>query len=215
MGDKNIAELAEAAKRAAEKYAHARSLNNEFDNESAVKDAGSTLYDAIHALAAQVAAEQAESPTTPKAAPEACKPASPELAYSTSEDGRFTDDWSSLIDSLLCDHEHLSAGLPYYVGEKREWKPSDFVHCIEDTVLDDMREQAWQEADEWSEGFAENVSGEAKAALTKAIRAWADEHLRCDFYTVEKVREARLTAEEAAEADPGSAVAAPVGKRHE
>jgi hypothetical protein len=133
----------------------------------------------------------------------------PELAYSSTDDGRFTDDWSSLIDSLLCDHEQLSAGLVYYVGEKREWKPSDFVRGAADSIIDDMRDQAWQEADEWSESFATNVPDGAKAELDAVIGAWADKHFRCDFFTVEKVREAKLTEEEAAEANGLATPAAP------
>jgi hypothetical protein len=138
-------------------------------------------------------------PAMQQAAGDAERDAAPERVFSTSDDEGFSDDFSSMVDSLLTQHEKLTPGLVYYVGDKREFAPSDFMRGVGGTILEYARDQAWQEVDEWSEDFANRVKPEAMAELQAVVNAWADKHLRVTFWGVKNIREATITEQDVAD----------------
>ena len=88
--------------------------------------------------------------------------------------------------------------MTYWVGEKRQRPASWYFSYNVGLLLDQARDQAWQDADEITEDFCNDVTDEAKAELDAAIKAWADKHVNVNFWTVHNIRTATITPEDLA-----------------
>lgn len=119
-------------------------------------------------------------------------PLVPDLAYSTNE-----DDWKGEdIQQFSIDHE-LIIGDVIYEGDVVRHKGSDFSKNVVDRcVIEHMREQAWEEADEHSASYLDNPTDGADDILQAFVDAWADTYAQPDFYRVANVRERTITEED-------------------
>lgn len=143
------------------------------------------------ALATPSAASSAEAGTVPTDKPRET------LAYSLDEE-RYEEDFWELLSSLD-DNENLVEGATYWVGDVVRHRASDFTEGCAEGILERAREAAFEAADEWAEDFAYPVAQALRDDLERVVGEWADANLPVTFWTVNKVREAEVTADDIAE----------------
>lgn len=118
-----------------------------------------------------------------------------ELAYSTDEEN-YSDDFSDVLDELRNDHADADlVGMTYWVGEKVRHQASYFFKRAAEYAIETAADRAWEE-NERGEDFGSDVPKEAVAELQAFIDAWADKHVKVNFWTVKNVRAMKLTAED-------------------
>lgn len=118
----------------------------------------------------------------------------PELVYSTNGESFQHSGLGEVFDELACDYSDPElVGQTYHVGEKVSYTPSQFFRGGADQLIESARDAAFDVADEWAGSFAASVPNAARDELDALIKAWADKHLTCNFYTVKNVREVAIT----------------------
>lgn len=121
----------------------------------------------------------------------------PELAYSTDEEN-FNKDFCDVLDELRSDYgDDELIGKPYWVGEKLERPASHYFKHSAVSVVEAAAELAYDET-EHAEDFTTDVTKEAMAELQALIDAWADKHVKVNFWMVVNVRQMHVTAEDLA-----------------
>ncbi len=121
----------------------------------------------------------------------------PELAYSTDEEN-FSKDFSDVLDELSNDHDQPDLiGMTYWVGEKVQRPASHYFSRAAERMVETAHELAYDE-NEHAEDFTRDVPREAIAELQALIDAWADKHVKVNFWTVKNVRAMKITAEDLA-----------------
>lgn len=121
----------------------------------------------------------------------------PDLVYSRDGESFGFATMGELLDDISgdVDPEHW-LGYTYFVGEKREWKASEFFRDPVEAILDRANEHACIEASEFADEFATKVPAYAIAVLEKQIEEWADKYVPVGFYTVNNARELKLTEDD-------------------
>lgn len=121
----------------------------------------------------------------------------PELAYSTDEEN-FSKDFSDVLDELRDASEGVELiGQTYWVGEKVQHPASHYFKRAAERVVETAAELAYDE-NEHAEDFTTDATPEAMAELQALIDAWADKHVKVNFWTVKNVRQMQITAEDLA-----------------
>lgn len=121
----------------------------------------------------------------------------PELAYSTDEEN-FSKDFCDVLDELRNDYEDAELiGKTYWVGEKVERPASHYFKRSAERAVEIAAELAYDE-NEHAEDFGSDATKEAIAELQTFIDAWADKHVKVNFWTVVNVRPMQVTAEDLA-----------------
>ena len=121
----------------------------------------------------------------------------PDLVYSRDGESFGFNTIGELLDDIAGDVEpEHRLGYTYFVGEKREWQASEFFSDPAEAILDRANEHACIEAGEFADEFATKVPASAIALLEEQIKDWADKHVPVDFYTVNNVKELKLTDED-------------------
>lgn len=115
------------------------------------------------------------------------------IVYST-DDENFNIDSECEALQIAIDESYLTEievgdKVTYYKAVAREFEPSDFVtdHRI-NSFIEDMNCAACDEAGEYAEDFG-YCDPAAKEELRTMIAQWADKHLTCSFWGVEKSEE--------------------------
>lgn len=127
----------------------------------------------------------------------------PELAYSTDEEN-FSKDFSDVLDELRDASEGVELiGQTYWVGEKVQHPASFYFKRSAERIVETAAELAYDE-NEHAEDFTTDVKPEAMAELQAFIDAWADKHVKVNFWTVKNVRQMQITAEDLACITPPS-----------
>jgi hypothetical protein len=121
----------------------------------------------------------------------------PEKVYSRNEEV-FHDDYHELLVDMDSDG-NLVAGNVIWEGEKVQREASFYFRGGVDTIIEGLRDQAWEEAGEFAETWLENVPKEKLAELGDVISKWLDANLPVNFWTVDKVKKIELTEEMIAE----------------
>jgi len=132
-------------------------------------------------------------------------------AYSRNEED-YDDDLNEIL-AALDDDGYLEPGATIYEGDKVEYKASDFFRRGADTIIEHIKDQAWQEADEFAESFADNLTKKKLAELETLISNWLNANVPVNFFTVRNVRPIEVT--EAMIADYRNAPAAGVKVAHD
>lgn len=111
-----------------------------------------------------------------------------------SRDGEaFYDDLTQVLDDLDGD-TGLASGDTIYEADKVEHKASNlFRFGGVDRIIEAIQEQAWEEGDEFSEGFADNIPQEKLAELERLICDWLDANVPVNFFTVKNVKTIEVT----------------------
>ncbi len=121
----------------------------------------------------------------------------PELAYSTDEEN-FSKDFCDVLDELRNDHADADLiGMTYWVGEKVQHPASFYFKRSAQRVVEIAAELAYDE-NEHAEDFTTDVTKEATDELQAFIDAWADKHVKVNFWTAVNVRPMQVTAEDLA-----------------
>ena len=121
----------------------------------------------------------------------------PELAYSTDEEN-FSKDFCDVLDELRNDFEDAELiGKPYWVGEKVQHPASHYFRRSAERIVEIAAELAYDE-NEHAEDFTTDATKEAIAEMQTFIDAWADKHVKVNFWTVVNVRQMHVTAEDLA-----------------
>jgi len=111
--------------------------------------------------------------------------------YSRDEE-RFDDDMHEVLVSMDED-DCLEPGATLYEADKVEYKASAFFRGGVDDIIEEIQNQAWEEADEFAESFASNIPQEKLAELEKLICDWLDANVPVNFFTVRNVRPVEVT----------------------
>ncbi len=98
------------------------------------------------------------------------------------------------LHELISDKD-LVAGDTVYVGEAIKHQPSAFAVRTALSVIDGMKDEAHDLADEWSAGFADCTKPQIDL-LQGLIDAWADATLTVEFYGITGVQQYIVTAED-------------------
>lgn len=111
------------------------------------------------------------------------------IVYSTDNENFNTDCAGDVIVDIINESfEPLKVGdtITYYEAVARDFVPSDFITKYRiDSFIDDLNCAACDEAGEYAEDFG-YCNPEDKEELRALIGAWADKHLTCSFWGVEK-----------------------------
>lgn len=111
--------------------------------------------------------------------------------YSRDEE-RFQDDLCEVLADLDGDG-YLEPGATIYEADKVEYVASKFFRGGVDDIIETIRDQAWEEAGEFAESFAENITKEKLAELETLISNWLDANVRVNFFTVRNVKPVEVT----------------------
>jgi len=111
--------------------------------------------------------------------------------YSRDEE-RFQDDLCEVLADLDGDG-YLEPGATIYEADKVEYVASKFFRGGVDNIIETIRDQAWEEADEFAESFAENITKEKLAELETLISNWLDANVPVNFFTVRNVKPVEVT----------------------
>lgn len=128
-------------------------------------------------------------------------------AYSRNEEEFY--ELSDFLD-MLADDDALVPGTMIYEGEQIKRTASDYLYRPVETILENLGEQAFEEAGEFIGDWPDNcLTKEKQAELEGVIAVWLDANLPVSFWTVKNVRKLELTAEWIAENTATQAAAAP------
>lgn len=120
--------------------------------------------------------------------------------YSINEEEYSYDDIYDAIEAFVdgCSDEEIQqiydGEITIYEGDALQRKASDFLSF---NVYDNLQDNAYEEAGEYSEGWLDNLTDEQYDELQnnikKVINDWADKHKKQPtFWTVENVKQLRV-----------------------
>ena len=112
-------------------------------------------------------------------------------AYSRNEED-YDDDLNEIL-AALDDDGYLKPGATIYEGDKVEYKASAFFQGGVDDIIETIRDQAWEEAYDFAESFANNLTKEKLAELETLISNWLDANVPVNFFTVRNVKQIEVT----------------------
>lgn len=112
-------------------------------------------------------------------------------AYSRNEEN-FDDDLNEIL-AALDDDGYLEPGATIYEADTVEYKASALFRGGVDDIIETIRDQAWEEAGEFAESFAENIPKEKLAELETLISNWLDANVPVNFFTVRNVKQIEVT----------------------
>lgn len=107
---------------------------------------------------------------------------------SNDEDFNHTEEWNAMLEL----QENVWPD-PLIVGESCIYRakfkrtvPSDFISIYTvDSIIDDLRNQAYDEAGEWSESFLDELKSEDITELSLYLKKWFDDRASCRFRVIE------------------------------
>jgi hypothetical protein len=108
-------------------------------------------------------------------------------AYSKQEDEGYRAEGNlrDVLAEALADIEDEGDGREHFwIGEVEYFSPVDLAG----TVIDDLQQQAYAHADEYSEGYLDGVTPEQRQELEDFLQAWAARIENPSFYQVGKVK---------------------------
>lgn len=131
-------------------------------------------------------------------AKEEAKGADIEEAFSTNGEDWHIDDLAQFIaDNELTECSEIERGeVIRYTGE-------EMCHWIDNSIIEIIQDQAYNEADEHASAYIDKLSklaAEPKALLKTLVSAWADSYAQPDFYQVAGAKPYTLTRDDIAKA---------------
>jgi hypothetical protein len=119
--------------------------------------------------------------------------------YIYSHDGEYwgSGDYECALEQLVeaIDIDEIELGTTSIQrGIRRAYNPSEFIDA--DSIIDTMKERAYEVAGEHSEDFLSEVTKEQIKEFDKVLGEWLDHRFNCRFYTVEKVDDYFLNEDE-------------------
>lgn len=114
--------------------------------------------------------------------------------YGYSLSGEEYTDFDTIMDRINDDYPK-GQEVDVYKGESVRFCHKDFINVM--TLLDDMCEQAYEEAGEYAEYYnPAEISKEKQEELLNLIAKWCDENIdRPDFWTVKNVIKEKVISE--------------------
>ena len=127
-------------------------------------------------------------------AKEEAKGADIEEAFSTNGEDWHIDD----LAQFIADNE-LTEGSEIERGEVIRYTGEEMCHWIDNSIIESMQDQDYNEADEHASAYIDKLSklaAEPKALLKTLVSAWADSYAQPDFYQVAGTKPYTLTRDD-------------------
>lgn len=115
--------------------------------------------------------------------------------YSHNEED-WVEELQEAIDAAIEQQDCQPEEINIKIGDKKQVAHSDLSSGIGGNVIDQLREWAYEDASDWSDGYLESVDDEGMEKLTSVITKWLDANAKQpNYYKVDNIKDFECAAD--------------------